>query len=35
MRAKSPAIGVVRKNHLKPRSVRLAATDSLVRKGMP
>ena len=33
--AKSPATGVVRKNHLKPRSVRLAATDSGVRNGMP
>jgi hypothetical protein len=35
MRTKSGAIGVVRKNHLKPRSVRLAATDSGVRYGMP
>ena len=33
--AKSPATGVVRKNHLKPRSVRLAATDSPFRKGIP
>jgi hypothetical protein len=29
------ATGVVRKNHLKPRSVRLDATDSAVRNGMP
>ena len=29
------ATGVARKNHLKPRSVRLAATDSAVRNGMP
>ena len=32
---KWPSWGEVRKNHLKPRSVRSAATDSGVTKGMP
>ena len=32
---KSVPIGVVRKNHLKPRSVRLGADDSGAMNGMP